>query len=108
VITIEVVAWVLAAAMLVGGTLNLAAPESVREEFARWGYPPALRIGVALAEYLAAVLLFYPPTRVWGAALALAVLAGVLVTLGAREKAFLRCEYPAVLAVLALLVLAHA
>lgn len=103
---LEAVAWVLAAAMLVGGTLNLLAPSFVREEFARWGYPPALRIGVALAEYLAAGLLLVPATRLYGAAVALAVLAGVLVTLGARDKAWLRCEYPAVLAVLAFLLLA--
>lgn len=95
---------VLAAAMAIGAGLNLAAPGFIRAEFDRWGYPPLLRIAVGLAEALAAILLLVPATRGYGAALALAVLAGVVGTL-ARDRAWLRLEYPIVLVILALLVL---
>jgi uncharacterized membrane protein YphA (DoxX/SURF4 family) len=98
------VALILAAAMAIGGTLNLAGPAFVREEFARWGYPGWLRPAVGVVEWVAALLLLLPATRPFGAALALAVLVGVLASL-ARDRAWLRCEYPAVLLVIALLVL---
>jgi uncharacterized membrane protein YphA (DoxX/SURF4 family) len=94
----------LAAAMTIAAGLNLAGPGFIREEFSRWGYPPALRLGVGAAEALAAALLLSPATRGLGAALALAVCAGVIATL-ARDRAWLRCEYPAFLAGVALILL---
>ena len=100
------VAVLLAAAMAIGAALNLAGPGFVREEFRRWGYPAPLRIAAGLAEAAAAVLLLIPAARPAGALLALAVLLGVLVTL-ARDSAWLRCEYPAALAILAVLILAR-
>lgn len=100
----EVIPLLLAAAMAVGAMLNLAAPGFIRAEFDRWGYPPALRIAVGTAEAAAALLLLVPSLRGIGAALALAVLAGVVFTL-ARDRAWLRLEYPIVLVVLAALVL---
>lgn len=97
------IAILLAAAMAIGAGLNLAAPSFIRAEFERWGYPPALRVGVGVAEAAAALLLLIPATRSAGAVLALAVLAGVLATL-ARDRAWLRCEYPCFLAAVAALI----
>jgi uncharacterized membrane protein YphA (DoxX/SURF4 family) len=99
-----VLAVLLAAAMAIAAALNLSGPGFIREEFARWGYPPLLRLGVGAAEALAALLLLLPATRGAGALLAVGVLAGVLFTL-ARDRAWLRCEYPAFLAAVALLIL---
>ena len=98
------IALLLAAAMATGGGLNLAGPDFIRQEFRRWGYPAPLRVVVGLAECVSAALLLIPPTRPPGALLALGVLAGVLVTL-ARDRAWLRCEYPTLLAILAVLIL---
>lgn len=100
---VAILSILLAVAMGIGAALNLSAPPFIREEFARWGYAPALRIAVGLAEAAAAVLLLLPSTRWLGALLCLAVLAGVLFTL-ARDRAWLRCEYPAFLAAIAALV----
>lgn len=97
-------ALILAAAMAIGGTLNLAGPGFVRDEFRRWGYPAWLRPAVGAAEWAAALMLLVPITRAFGAALALAVLVGVLASL-ARDHAWLRCEYPAVLLVIAAMVM---
>lgn len=100
------IALLLAAAMVIGGGLNLVGPVFIREEFRRWGYPALLRIVVGLAECMSAALLLHPATRSAGALLALSVLVGVLVTL-ARDRAWLRCEYPTLLAILAVLILAY-
>ncbi|MGG5817771.1 DoxX family protein [Falsiroseomonas sp. HW251] len=100
----KAVALILAGAMAIAAVLNLRAPRFVRAEFARWGYPSSLRIAVGVVEAAAAVMLLFPSWRARGAALALAVLAGVIATL-LRDRAWLRLEYPVVLAVLALLVL---
>ncbi|MCR0985742.1 DoxX family protein [Roseomonas populi] len=98
------IAILLAAAMAIGAGLNLVGPGFVREEFRRWGYPAALRIAAGLTEGAAAVLLVSSSTRSAGALLALAVLASVIITL-ARDRAWLRCEYPTVLAIMAVLIL---
>ena len=102
--TPDAIALILAAAMVVGAALNLIGPGFIRDEFARWGYPPLLRVAVGGAEAVAAVLLVLPATRAFGAGLALAVLAGVVFTL-ARDRAWLRLEYPVVLVILSLLAL---
>lgn len=99
----DLVRLLLAAVLIWAAVLNAGGPEFVRREFARWGYPAWLRYSVALAELAAAVLLISAGFR-WGAWLALVVLAGVIASL-ARDRAWLRMEYPAVLAALAIVTL---
>jgi len=81
------------------GGLNLYGPSFVRDEFRAMGLPDAARIGVGLAEWLAALLVIWPATRGLGLALMLAILAGVVYFLQ-RIKGGMRLEYPLVLAAL--------
>lgn len=99
----DLVRLLLAAALTWAAVLNAWGPEFVRFEFKRWGYPTWLRYGVALAELAAAMLLINAAFK-WGAWLSLGVLGGVLASL-AKDRAWLRMEYPAMLAALAIVIL---
>jgi uncharacterized membrane protein YphA (DoxX/SURF4 family) len=101
------VVWLLVAVFLWAGTLNLLGPAFVRNEFARWGYPSALRIAVGCAELAAALMLVAPATRPMGGALATLVLAGVIVSLW-RTREWMRMEYPLILGALTVLILVPA
>ena len=90
--------WLLAVVMLFAGGLNLLGPAFVRDEFARFGFPPWTRLAVGGLEWVAALLLVLPGWRAIGAGLAALVLLGVLAVL-AREGAWMRLEYPGVLLV---------
>jgi uncharacterized membrane protein YphA (DoxX/SURF4 family) len=89
-------ALLLAAVFLWAGWLNLSGPAFIREEFAAWGFPPWVRPLAGAAEWLAAALLAFGETRVFGALLGAAVLVGVIATL-ARAGGGMRLEYPVVL-----------
>lgn len=93
----------LAVVLAWAGSLNLAAPDFIREEFRAWGYSDRLRILVGALEWIAAAALLIQPLRLIGCAIAATILAGVLVTLF-RHRAFMRLEYPLVLLTLVLLV----
>jgi hypothetical protein len=80
----RVVAWIaqLAVAAILAQTLFFkftAAPESVWI-FSTLGLEPAGRIGSAVAELVAVVLLLLPATAALGALLALAVISGAIVS----------------------------
>lgn len=94
--TDSLLAWMLAAILVWAGALNVVGPGFIRAEFEAWGYPAWLRIAAGLAEWSAALALLFPPTRVLGCALAIAVLLGVLATL-ARYRQWMRLEYPLVM-----------
>src|SRR5882672_10232895 len=42
------------------------------------GHEKAMRLGVAIAEIVASVLVVIPPTRMWGALLALGIMSGAI------------------------------
>lgn len=94
---------VLAAAFIIAAALNAIGPSFVIDEFRRWGYVNWLRYLVACCEVVASILLCTTAYR-FGAAIALVVLVGVLVSIG-RDRSWLRMEYPTVLSILALGVL---
>lgn len=56
-----------------------AAPESVYI-FSKVGMEPNGRIGTAIAELIASILIIYPKTSVIGAVMALGIMAGAIVT----------------------------
>lgn len=103
---VDCLAWVLVAVFAWAGALNLYGPSFVRAEFQRWGYPRGLRLAVGGAEWLAAVLLLWPASRFFGATVGLAILFGVVLSLG-RTREWMRLEYPAVLITLCILLIAH-
>ncbi|MBR0869442.1 DoxX family protein [Bradyrhizobium tropiciagri] len=86
----------LSAVLIWAGGLNLAGPDFIREEFAKWGYSDGLRMSVGLAEWAAAIALIVVPFRMLGCALAAIILLGVIVTF-ARDRSLMRLEYPLVL-----------
>ena len=88
------------------GWLNLAAPDFIRAEFKAWGYSDRLRVTVGVLEWTAAAALLIPPSRLIGCAVAVAIIVGVLATL-LWQREFKRLEYPAVLLVLILLIIAN-
>lgn len=98
--THDIVRVLLAAALAWAAALNAYGPQFVLLEFERWAYPRWLRLGVAAAEFAAAALLL-SPAFMYGSAIALMVLAGVIFSLN-RDRAWLRMEYPAMLVALAL------
>jgi len=76
--------WVLSSALaltflMAGATKVLGAPMQV-ETFARLGLPDLLRPFVGSVEVAAAVLLFVPRTRFWGASALVATMAGAALT----------------------------
>jgi hypothetical protein len=95
-------AWLLAGVFVWAGTLNIVGPAFVEAEFAKWGYPPVMRLGIGLIELIAGALLLDARTHVFGACLAMVVLIGVMFSF-ARTKEWLRLEYPIVLFVIALI-----
>jgi uncharacterized membrane protein YphA (DoxX/SURF4 family) len=90
------IAVLLALAFTWAAALNLTGPDFIRSEFDAWGYPKWLRPLVGLLELAAAAALLFPASRVFGATLGAAILVGVVTTL-ARDRAWMRLEYPLVL-----------
>ena len=76
-----IIAWLLAAAFLAGGIVNLLGGKSVREDFRRWGYPDGFHLVPGLLQLIAAVLILFPSSRLYGLALAAFVCAAAAVTL---------------------------
>ncbi len=77
----SILAWVLTAFFVVGGIVNWAAPAGIKKDYRRWGYPRWFHYVTAILEFSVSVLLFFPETRLWGAAMGAAVMAAALGTL---------------------------
>lgn len=92
----EPFAIILAAAIGWNGLLNLYGPSFVLRSFDEWGFPHHFNLFVGLWELAAAALIVFPPTRDAGAALAAICLFGALVMI-ARDRTWLKLEYPLVL-----------
>jgi len=77
----SLIVWGLVAFFLVGAVGNIAAPEPIAAEYARWGYPDWFHHVTGLLELAAAPLLARQVTRRNGAMLAALVMVGALFTL---------------------------
>lgn len=94
-----VLVWLLAASFIVGTVINCFTSESVRKDYARWGYPDWFHYVTAALELTVAVLLLFPASRPLGAALGTAVMAAAAgTTLIHREYA--RAIAPSVVLIL--------
>lgn len=67
--------------MLGAGVANVIGPSSIRESFARWGYPPGFHRLTGGLELTAGVLLLIPATARLGAILSLVILLAAVMTL---------------------------
>jgi hypothetical protein len=88
---------VLALVLAWEGLLNVVGPRFVREEFRRFGYPDGLRLGTGVLEWIAAIAIAIPSSRLVGCALGPCILIGVLGALLRAKEPFMRLEYPTVL-----------
>lgn len=94
-----ILTWVLVAFFIIGGVVNGIAPKKVQDEYARWGYPGWFNYVTAASELLTAVLLFFPTTRVLGAVLGVAVMAGAVATV-LRHREYAHAVPPTIVLIL--------
>ncbi|KFI24869.1 DoxX family protein [Paenirhodobacter enshiensis] len=73
-------AWALSAFFVAGGLFNIIAPPMLAAEYAHWGYPSWFHYITGLCELSAAALMAFPPTRLPGGVLAMAVMAAAVIT----------------------------
>lgn len=95
----NILAWLLAAFFVLGGTLNIFATEEVVQDYQHWGYPGRFHYVTGLMEWSAAVMLVRRSTRLAGSALAAAVM------LAAAGTVLLNGEYAHAVAPLVVLAL---
>lgn len=94
-----ILSWVLAAFFVFAGGLNVAAPASIAQDYARWGYPDWFHCATGALELVSAVLLAWPARRRAGAALGALVMAAAITTLIiSREWAHALIPFTALLA----------
>jgi len=79
-------AWLLAFALAGAGLFNAVGGAAVKAEFVRWGYPAWWNLVTAAVEVLAAALIVFPETRIWGLALAAMVMIAALATVIWRRE----------------------
>ncbi|KQV36351.1 DoxX family protein [Rhizobium sp. Root1204] len=88
----EVLFWALAIFFLYGALNNFLARGNLRETYRNWGYPDGFHYVTAVLEFIAAILLIVPSTRIFGAALASCVMVaatGTLLRAGLRKQAII-------------------
>ncbi|BDM22275.1 DoxX family protein [Pseudomonas shirazica] len=95
----SILTWVLVAFFLVGGVINGIAPKKVQDEYARWGYPGWFHYVTAASELLTALLLIFPTTRISGAIIGAAVMAGAIATV-LRHREYAHAFPPSIVLVL--------
>jgi hypothetical protein len=83
----QVLPLALAAFFVVGSLSNLFAPQSIYDEYLRWGYPPWFHFVTGSLELSTAVLLAWAPGRLLGSAL------GSTVMLAALGTVMIHSEY---------------
>ncbi|WP_175837640.1 DoxX family protein [Burkholderia anthina] len=76
----QVLPLVLAAFFVLGSLSNIVAPQSIFEEYLKWGYPHWFHFVTGSLELTTAVLLARTQTRLWGAALGCTVMLAALGT----------------------------
>ncbi|WP_027210015.1 DoxX family protein [Burkholderia sp. WSM2232] len=94
---------VLAAFFVTGSLSNIVAPQSIIEEYLKWGYPHWFHFVTGSLELLSAVLLARAPTRLWGSALGCIVMVAALLTVTVHGEYF-HGVAPLVVATLAIVV----
>ena len=67
--------------MIGAGAVNLVGPESVRDSFARWGYPAGFHRVTGGLEAIAGLLLLIPVTSRAGAIGSVVILVAAVITL---------------------------
>jgi uncharacterized membrane protein YphA (DoxX/SURF4 family) len=72
---------VLGIAMIGAGAVNIVGPESIRDSFARWGYPAGFHRVTGGFEVTAGALLLIPATSRAGAIGSVAILLAAVMTL---------------------------
>lgn len=77
---ISLLAWGLSAFFLFGAALNVRPPESIRSNYARWGYPNWFHYVTAGLEFAVAILLIPSGTRFLGAALGATIMFAALLS----------------------------
>jgi hypothetical protein len=75
------IVWGLTAFFIIGGIGNIFPFPTVREDYARWGYPDGFRYLIGLTEFAAALLITTERTRPVAAAIGGFVMASALLTL---------------------------
>ena len=96
--------WFLSIFFLIGTFTNGYGPQTIREGYARWGYPSWFRYVTALLELAVALLLLFPAGIGWGAILGMGVMAAAHLTL-LHHRETLHSIGPAVVFALLALVL---
>ena len=95
----NILARLVAAFFAIGAVTNWTLPGTFRQNYARWGYPGWFHYVTAVLELAVAIFLFFPSTRVAGAALGVAVMAAAIATL-LRHREYSRAVVPAVVLML--------
>jgi hypothetical protein len=80
----QVLPMALAAFFVVGSLSNIFAPQSIYEEYLRWGYPHWFHFVTGTLELTTAILLVRAPTRLTGSALGCAVMLAALGTVASH------------------------
>ena len=75
----------LAAFFLFGAWSNASGVSA--QAYVKWGYPEGFHVVTAACEFLVAIALVFPRTRVYGAALGTAVMVAALATLVLHDAA---------------------
>jgi hypothetical protein len=84
----SILTMIVAALFAVAGMVNLARPDAVKRDFARWGYPAWFQLLCGALELLSAALLLGQQTRALGMTLAGAIMIGALFTLLRNREPF--------------------
>lgn len=84
----SILAMVAAVLFAAAGVVNLARPDAVKRDFARWGYPAWFQWLCGALELLSAALLLGQQTRALGLTLAGAIMTGALLTLVRNREPF--------------------
>ncbi|WP_322013824.1 DoxX family protein [Paraburkholderia sp. J12] len=92
----SILAMIVAFLFAVAGVVNLARSGAVKRDFERWGYPAWFQLLCGALELSSAALVLGEPTRVFGLALAGAIMIGALFTL-LRNREPLRHLAPALI-----------
>jgi hypothetical protein len=75
------IALTLSGIFALGGLVHLASPGFIKRAYAKWNFARGFHFITGIVELMAAAFLAYPITRVWGVALAGAVLFTAIVKL---------------------------
>ena len=84
----SILATIVAVLFAVAGVVNLSRRGAAKRDFARWGYPAWFQLLCGALELLSAALLAGQQTRVFGLALAGAIMVGALFTLLRNREPF--------------------